>query len=33
VLAAAAIPFDKREATERRELEYGLFDGIADEEV
>ncbi len=32
-LTAAVIPFDKREATELRELEYGLFDGIADEDL
>jgi len=32
-LVAAAIRFDKREATELRELEYGLFDGIADEDL
>jgi broad specificity phosphatase PhoE len=32
-LAAAAIRFDKREATELWELEYGLFDGIADEDL
>jgi 2,3-bisphosphoglycerate-dependent phosphoglycerate mutase len=32
-LTAVVIPFDKREATELRELEYGLFDGIADEDL
>jgi 2,3-bisphosphoglycerate-dependent phosphoglycerate mutase len=32
-LTAAAIRFDKQEATELRELEYGLFDGIADEDL
>jgi 2,3-bisphosphoglycerate-dependent phosphoglycerate mutase len=32
-LATAAIRFDNREATELRELEYGLFDGIADEDL
>jgi broad specificity phosphatase PhoE len=32
-LAAAAIRFDNRKATELRELEYGLFDGIADEDL
>jgi 2,3-bisphosphoglycerate-dependent phosphoglycerate mutase len=29
-LTAAAITFDKREAIELRELQFGLFDGIAD---
>ena len=32
-LAAAAINFDKREAIELRELQFGLFDGIADEDL
>jgi broad specificity phosphatase PhoE len=32
-LAASAIRFDKREATELRELEFGLFDGFADEDL
>lgn len=32
-LAAAAIKFDKREAVELRELQFGLFDGIPDEEL
>jgi 2,3-bisphosphoglycerate-dependent phosphoglycerate mutase len=32
-LAAATIRFDRREATELREIEYGLFDGIADEDL
>ena len=32
-LAAAAFRFDRREATELRELEFGLFDGIADEDL
>jgi 2,3-bisphosphoglycerate-dependent phosphoglycerate mutase len=32
-LAAAAIAFDKREAIELRELQFGLFDGIADEDL
>ncbi len=32
-LADAAIQFDRREATELRELEFGLFDGIADKDL
>jgi 2,3-bisphosphoglycerate-dependent phosphoglycerate mutase len=32
-LAAAAIVFDKREAIELRELQFGLFDGIPDENL
>ncbi|MFI4997742.1 MAG: histidine phosphatase family protein [Hyphomicrobiales bacterium] len=32
-LAAAKIEFDRREAIELRELEFGLFDGIADEDL
>jgi len=32
-LAAAAVKFDKREAIELRELQFGLFDGIADEDL
>ncbi len=32
-LTAAAIPFDVREAVELRELQFGLFDGIPDEEL
>jgi len=30
---AAAIRYDKREATELRELEFGLFDGVADADL
>jgi broad specificity phosphatase PhoE len=33
MLAAAAIKFDKREAVELRELQFGLFDGIADADL
>ena len=32
-LAAAAVRFDKREAIELREMHFGLFDGIADEDL
>jgi 2,3-bisphosphoglycerate-dependent phosphoglycerate mutase len=32
-LKAAHIVFDKREAIELRELQFGLFDGIADEDM
>ena len=32
-LGAAAVAFDKREAIELRELQFGLFDGIADEDL
>jgi len=32
-LRAGSIPFDRREAIELRELEFGLFDGVADEEL
>jgi 2,3-bisphosphoglycerate-dependent phosphoglycerate mutase len=32
-LLANAITFDKREAIELRELQFGLFDGIADEDL
>jgi 2,3-bisphosphoglycerate-dependent phosphoglycerate mutase len=32
-LQAAGIAFDKREAVELRELEFGLFDGIPDDEL
>jgi 2,3-bisphosphoglycerate-dependent phosphoglycerate mutase len=32
-LKAAAIGFDKREAIELRELQFGLFDGISDEDL
>src|SRR5262249_14972901 len=32
-LTAAAIKFDRREAVELRELQFGLFDGIADEDL
>jgi 2,3-bisphosphoglycerate-dependent phosphoglycerate mutase len=32
-LAAASVNFDKREAIELRELQFGLFDGIADEDL
>jgi 2,3-bisphosphoglycerate-dependent phosphoglycerate mutase len=32
-LSAAGIAFDRREAIELRELEFGLFDGIADEDL
>ena len=32
-LAAAAARFDKREAIELREMHFGLFDGIADEDL
>lgn len=32
-LAAAGIRFDKREALELRELSFGLFDGVADEDL
>jgi len=32
-LTSAAIRFDKREAIELRELQFGLFDGIADEDL
>jgi 2,3-bisphosphoglycerate-dependent phosphoglycerate mutase len=32
-LAAAAVAFDKREAVELRELQFGLFDGVADEDL
>jgi len=32
-LRSAGIEFDKREAIELRELQFGLFDGIADEDL
>jgi 2,3-bisphosphoglycerate-dependent phosphoglycerate mutase len=32
-LAGAAVAFDRREAVELRELQFGLFDGIADEDL
>ena len=32
-LAARGLKFDKREAIELRELQFGLFDGIADEDL
>ena len=32
-LTAAGIPFDRREAIELREISFGLFDGIADEDL
>jgi 2,3-bisphosphoglycerate-dependent phosphoglycerate mutase len=32
-LAARSVKFDKREAIELRELQFGLFDGIADEDL
>ena len=32
-LTAAGMPFDRREAVELREISFGLFDGIADEDL
>jgi 2,3-bisphosphoglycerate-dependent phosphoglycerate mutase len=32
-LTDAALPFDRREAIELRELQFGLFDGIPDEDL
>ena len=32
-LKAAAVTFDRREAVELREIQFGLFDGIADEDL
>lgn len=30
---AGSVPFDRREASELRELSFGLFDGLEDEEI
>lgn len=32
-LTAAGLPYDRREAVELREIAFGLFDGIADEDL
>ena len=32
-LTAASLPYDQREAVELREIAFGLFDGIADEDL